>query len=269
VRRTVEQQMSRAARAGYVAARDELRRRGCLAGGYGLASTDGGDYPLCARHLVGAAAGVLKLFPVSNEFSEATPLLTRREAAELSGTTLGAVNKAIEQRVLRVRRRKGRTLLAPEDVGALALLSQTRVSLPVAMKRRVVAWSHGVSEVGAELRLDGVLLVRAGPGIEQAVQRARRYLQLRERLVEVDPDVCGGEPVIRESRVPIRGLARQIELGETLEVLREDYHFLPEEAFELAPLWAKANPRQGRPQRPWIEGERTPASRLRLPAQAA
>lgn len=51
VRRAVEQQMSRAERAGYEAARDELRGRGCLAGGYKLASTDGGDYPLCARHL--------------------------------------------------------------------------------------------------------------------------------------------------------------------------------------------------------------------------
>jgi hypothetical protein len=51
VRRAVEQQMSRAEQAGYEAARDELRGRGCLAGGYKLASTDGGNYPLCARHL--------------------------------------------------------------------------------------------------------------------------------------------------------------------------------------------------------------------------
>ena len=51
---------------------------------------------------------------MSNEFSGTAPLITRREAAELSGTTLGAVNKAIEQKVLRTRRRKGRTLLAPK-----------------------------------------------------------------------------------------------------------------------------------------------------------
>jgi uncharacterized protein (DUF433 family) len=205
---------------------------------------------------------------MSNEFS-ITLLITRREAAELSGTTLGAVNKAIEQKVLRVRRRKGRTLLAPEDVGALTLLSQTRVSLPVAMKRRMVAWARSGPKADMEFRLDGALLVRMGPEVEQAVQRARRYVELREQLVEIDPDVRGGEPVIRESRVPIRGLARQIELGETLEVLREDYHFLPEEAFELAPLWAKANPRQGRPSRPWAVGERFPARPPSAHAQAA
>jgi uncharacterized protein (DUF433 family) len=99
------------------------------------------------------------------------------------------------------------------------------------------------------------------PEVEEAVQRALRYVELRERLVEVNPEVRGGEPVIAKSRVPVRGLGRQIELGETREVLREDFWFLPEEAFELAPLWARANPRRGRPSRPWLASERTEASR--------
>lgn len=212
---------------------------------------------------------VLKFFLMRNEFSETAVLLTRREAAELSGTTLGAVNKAIEQKVLRVRRRKGRTLLAPEDVGPLTLLSQTRVSLPITVKRRVVVWARRSPGTNAELRLDGALVVRMGPEVEQAAQRAQRYIELRERLVEVDPQVCGGEPVITGTRVPIRGLARQIELGEAPEVLREDYPFLPAEAFELAPLWAKANPRQGRPSRPWGSNDRTSARGLRAHARAA
>jgi uncharacterized protein (DUF433 family) len=212
---------------------------------------------------------MLKFFLVSNEFSRIAPLITRREAAELSGTTLGTVNKAIEQKVLRTKLRKGRMLLAPEDVGALALLAQTRVVLPVAVKRRIVAWARGGPEVNAELALDGALIVRMGPEVEQAVARVQRYVELRERLVEVNPEVCGGEPVITETRMPVRSLARLIELGETREVLREDYAHLPEESFELAPLWAKANPRQGRPSRPWATGERTPVRRLRPHARAA
>lgn len=196
-------------------------------------------------------------------------LLTRREAAELSGTTLGAVNKAIEQKVLRPRRRKSRALLALDDIGALTLLSRTRLALPVAVKRRIVVWARGHSGADAELALDGALVVRMGPEIEQTVQRARRYVELREQLVEVNPEVCGGEPVIRETRMPVRSLARLIELGETREVLREDYPFLPEESFELAPLWAKVNPRRGRPSRPWATGKRTPVGDLRPHMQAA
>jgi hypothetical protein len=46
--------MSRTERPSYDAARDELGGRGCLAGGYKLAATDGGDYPVCARHLANA-----------------------------------------------------------------------------------------------------------------------------------------------------------------------------------------------------------------------
>lgn len=212
---------------------------------------------------------MLKFFLVSNEFSRIAPLITRREAAELSGTTLGAVNKAIEQKVLRTKRRKGRMLLAPEDVGALTLLAQMRVALPVAMKRRVVVWARGGPGANAQLALDGALVVRMGPEIEQAMQRARHYVELRERLVEANPEVRGGVPVIAGTRMPVRSLARLIELGETREVLHEDYPFLPEESFELAPLWAKANPRQGRPPRPWDSGERTPVSRLRPHARAA
>jgi uncharacterized protein (DUF433 family) len=217
---------------------------------------------------------MLKFSLMSNEFSGAVspgaaPLITRREAAELSGTTLGAVNKAIEQKVLRTKRRKGRMLLAPEDVGALALLAQTRVVLPVAVKRRIVVWARGGPGASAELTLDGALVVRMGPEVAEAVKRAERYVQLRERLIEVNPKMRGGTPVITETRMPVRSLARLIELGETREVLREDYPFLPEESFELAPLWAKANPRQGRPARPWATGERTPMSELRPHVQAA
>ncbi len=208
----------------------------------------------------------LNFFLMRSEFTGSGPLLTRREAAVLSGASLGAVNKAIEQRVLRGRRVRGRTLLSAEDVGALALLSQTRISLPVALKRRIAAWARGGPQGGAELRLDGALTIRRGPQIEQAAGRARRYLELRERLVEADPRVCGGEPVIKGTRVPVRSLARQIELGEAPKVLRDDYPFLPEEAYELAPLWASANPRQGRPSRPWADrraGAKRPGARAR------
>ena len=54
VRDAVQRQMSRTERASYDAGRagrlDRLGGRGCVAGGYKLAATDGGDYPLCARH---------------------------------------------------------------------------------------------------------------------------------------------------------------------------------------------------------------------------
>ena len=190
-----------------------------------------------------------------SEFSTASSL-SRREVAELAGTTLSAVNKAIEQKVVRARRRGGRVLLSSEDVAALRLLGEMRVALPLTVKRRVAEWARSGPADGATLELDAALVVRAGPEVAQAAESARRYVAMRGRLIESDPKVRGGEPVIAGTRVPVRGLARQIELGETREVLREDYPFLPEEAFDLAPLWARSHPRQGRPPRPWADTDR-------------
>lgn len=51
-------------------------------------------------------------------------------------------------------------------------------------------------------------------------------------------------------------LAKQVEAGETLEVLREDYPNIPDEAFEFSVLWAKAHPRRGRPTPSWTENGR-------------
>jgi uncharacterized protein (DUF433 family) len=200
-------------------------------------------------------AEALNFFLMRSEFVSA-PSLSRREVAELAGTTLSAVNKAIEQKVVRARRRGGRALLSPEDVAALALLSDVRVTLPVTVKRRVAEWGRSCPRKGATLRLDGALVVRADGEVAAAANAARRYVSLRDRLVESDREVRGGEPVIRGTRVSVRALARQLELGETREVLREDYPFLPEEAFELAPLWARSHPPQGRPSRPWAQSGR-------------
>jgi uncharacterized protein (DUF433 family) len=192
------------------------------------------------------------------------PSLSRREVAQLAATTLSAVNKAIEQKVVRARRRGGRALLSPEDVAVLRLLSEVRVTLPITVKRRVAEWARSCPREGATLALDGALVVRADAEVAEAANAARRYVSLRERLVESDPEVRGGEPVIRGTRVPVRALARQIELGETREVMRENYPFLPEEAFELAPLWARSHPRQGRPPRPWAQsGQAIGASAVR------
>jgi uncharacterized protein (DUF433 family) len=198
-----------------------------------------------------------------------TALITRREAAQLSGTALNAVNKAIEQKVISARRRNHRTLLPAEEVGGLTLLEQMRLSLPVSVKKRIDVWARTRPAPDAEFRLDGALIVRMSPEVAAAVKRADRYVELRDRLVEVNPEVRGGEPVITGTRVPVRSLARRIELGETRKILREDYVHLPKESFELAPLWAKANPRQGRPPRPWATGKRTPVSELRPHVQAA
>jgi uncharacterized protein (DUF433 family) len=87
-----------------------------------------------------------------------------------------------------------------------------------------------------------------------------------ERFIEVNPDVQGGEPVIRGTRIPVRGLARQIEAGESHEVLRAEYDYIDPEAFDVAVRWAHDNPRPARPDWPTADGPE-PAARQALLAR--
>jgi len=188
-------------------------------------------------------------------------LITRNEAAQLSGASAATVNKAIEQRVVAIRSVGSASLVDARDVGALTLFAGLRFGLPVSDKRRLARWLRN-APTGDEMPLGTGVIVRKTPELEEAMEDALRYAQLKERFLEVSPDRQGGEPVIRGTRVPIRGLAKQIEAGEGLAVLREQYDDIHEDAFEFAVQWARANPRRGRPTRLAApEGSGEPASR--------
>jgi uncharacterized protein (DUF433 family) len=173
-------------------------------------------------------------------------LLTRNEAAQFSGASPAAVNKAIEQRVVAIKSVRRVTLIDARDVGAMMFFAGLQFGLPVKEKRRVSRWLR-TAEAGAETSLGEALVVRKTPSLDEAVKAALRYAELKERFLEIDPERQGGEPVIRGTRVPVRGLAKQIEAGESVEVLRREYDYMDDDAFEFAVQWAKANPRRGRP----------------------
>jgi uncharacterized protein (DUF433 family) len=84
---------------------------------------------------------------------------------------------------------------------------------------------------------------------------------LRDKYVEVDPRKLGGTPVIRGTRVPVRTLAQLIEDGESRAVLKEDFPHIPEEAYEVAVVWARGNPRRGRPSDQSQKGRTRPSRR--------
>jgi len=197
-------------------------------------------------------------------------LLTRREAAEIGRVPLNAIDKAIEQGVLKPRRRAGRPMLPANEVALLVLLRQIDVALPIKAKGRLRRWlAHPQPQVvGAELAISEALRVAMTEDVAQTIERAESYVRLRDLYVEHNPAVMGGEPVIRGTRVPVRTIASLMEMGETPEVLREDYPHIPEEAYSVAVQWAHANPRRGRPARPWDTSTSRPTRRRRAPQGA-
>ncbi len=194
-----------------------------------------------------------------------TALISRNEAAELSGASSSAVNKAIEAKVIRTVKEHKRALVRTQDVSVLALFSYLQavgLSLTAAQRRRLATWARSDE---LELALSDVVLVRRPDEVIRAQENAQRYVKQRSRFLEINPKVQGGEPVIKGTRVPIRGLAKQIEQGESLKVLKREYDYIEPEAFEFAVRWANANPRRGRPQaRPAGKGREPNARREHL-----
>jgi uncharacterized protein (DUF433 family) len=184
-------------------------------------------------------------------------LLTRREAAEIGRVPLNAIDKAIEQGVVKPKRSKGKPLLPAHEVALLVLLRQIDVALPAKAKARLRKWLAHLQPlaVGSELALSEALRIAMTEDVAQTIERAESYTRLRDLYIERNPAVMGGEAVIKGTRVPVRTIASLIEMGETHEVLREDYPHIPEEAYSVAVLWAHANPRRGRPLAPWDSTE--------------
>lgn len=176
-------------------------------------------------------------------------LITRREAAKLSGITETTVKKAVDQKIVPARRRGSQSCIDVDDVPVLTMLGMlSEMRLSPTHKRTLRKWLLS-SDALPELELAPALVVRRVDAIEQARMRAERYAQLRDRWIVRDSEIKNGDPVIRGSRVSVHTLAERIAAGESDEVLDEDFRHIPAEAREIAVQYSRANPRRGRPKR--------------------
>lgn len=179
----------------------------------------------------------------------ASALISRSEAAALSGASLTTVKKAVDQKLIPTKKRRARSYIEAEDVAVLAMLSELGgVRLGLASKRQLRDWLRSAT-ASSELELGPAIVVRRTSAVEEARQRAQRYARLRDEWIVRDADIKGGEPVIKGSRVTVHTLADRIAQGESPSVLEEDFPHIPAEAREIATQYAEANPRRGRPRR--------------------
>ena len=190
-----------------------------------------------------------------------------RETAALAGVSKAAVDKAIETEVLRaelvpsedgvIRRR-----LPARAVAYFAALEASGLGdLPVRHKRRL--WEamrqggEGDAETGESGLPEGVefapgACLEMGRLAGGALRAALAYRDARDRHITCDPDILGGTPVIRGTRVTVHAVRARLGGGEPVEELMEDYPGVPREAVEAARFYARTHPLRGRPGgRPW------------------
>lgn len=184
-------------------------------------------------------------------------MFSRREAALLADVPLKVVDKAIEEKVIKPRRRGAGIVLDADDVMALALFGRAGLPLRSEAKRRIRRWLGETrpyaSSGRSELRLSDVVVIRLDAAFRDAFEQLSSYQEGRERFIESNPEIRGGEPVIVGTRIPVSAVAERVKSGETIDDLVEDYPEVSCAAFGAALLYARAHPRRGRPARPWLD----------------
>ena len=196
-------------------------------------------------------------------------LFTPTEAAVLTGLPLKAVNNAIDKKTI--------TAAAGEDAGRPTRLLDARALVSLSLERRLA------DRMAPELRrkvfdaltesprqvvsIEGGLLKVDLREPRRELAASLRALRRARRLVISDPEIMGGDPVFRGTRVPVHMIAELAAQGASEAELLESYPRLTAEMIRLAPIYAAAYPLRGRPRKqPWRD--HPPVHRSRRPLAA-
>lgn len=71
-------------------------------------------------------------------------------------------------------------------------------------------------------------------------------------MIAEDPEILGGTPVIRGTRVSVYAVLGRLNGGDAVDDILEDHPILSREAVETAAMYGRSHPFVGRPGgRPW------------------
>lgn len=195
------------------------------------------------------------------ERRHATELVaTVNEAAFVAGVSRHAVNQAIDRREIRPHPLRRKTDLPGRALGGPELI-YLRVHIHLSPQGRKEAYRQLVG-----LTIDTIPLVIEFSGavkldLRETVADIQQKLDELDRIksqVEENPEIRGGEPVFRGTRIPVHMIADFLAAGIPREELLEDYPALGGESLDIAAQYTRLYPRRGRPrQAPWRTGEPT------------
>lgn len=188
------------------------------------------------------------------------------EAAFVAGVSRQTVNQAIDRGEIHTRGREGairiETDASGRRVGIAEIIYLSVQNFLSTQGRKIVYKKLMRLEVDIDatpptIELDdGVRLDITG-----SVKEIRARLEELARIkgaVEVNPEIRGGEPVFRGTRIPVEMIAGFVQQGVPAEELLEDYPALTTESLAIAPRYVELYPRRGRPRQvPWRAQEPT------------
>jgi len=185
---------------------------------------------------------------------------TPAQAAALTGLPLAAVHKVIDSRLIRPHTARSgatlRRLLTKEQLIFLQLEAEGLRLLPVAT-RRDIAESIRQSPGKAKMHVANgtALLIEIGSARRRIESQLKRLARIEEMVVS-NPEIMRGTPVFKGTRIPVDLVADMLAQGAAAEEILEGYPALNKEKIAIAPLYMRAFPRRGRPNRRSWQGKK-------------
>jgi len=196
---------------------------------------------------------------------QAQPTLTPTEAAVVASVTVRDVNRVIDERILpdelyvvandRTRRffvdscvliafyfKTANQLTAEERIKTIADASSRLPS--ISMKKN----SRRSASRSKWVITEDFLTIDLAPFVKSVQEQFSRLQEARALVVE-DPEILGGIPIVRNTRIPVYDVAASASTGISTDRLLAAYPGLRASDVDLAVLYAEANPQRGRPRR--------------------
>jgi uncharacterized protein (DUF433 family) len=189
----------------------------------------------------------------------ATEMLKPTEAAVVAHVALRDVNRVIDERIL------PDAFFSANDGRRVTASACALISFYVDSAKHLTSAERlfAIQEAGARLKrlgsralatlvdenwtvLDEFLTIDLSPFVRRTNERMDRLAAARE-LVISDPDILGGAPIIRDTRIPVYDVAASVAAGIPFDRIQTAYPSLDADKIALAAFYAEANPARGRP----------------------
>lgn len=192
-----------------------------------------------------------------------TNALTANEAAAASRIPLKQVHRIIDAGLLAgaVETRQGTRMIGGPGLLALKLAYVTADVLKPEARRRAV--KRVLETPQTPVFREQAVTVEVD-SIEAELEEGLAELEAAKAMVKADPEVMGGSPCFAGTRIPVHDVADMLANGETADALLRAYPSLDARRISLAPVYAAAYPRRGRPPTPaWRRSPPKSSRRIR------
>jgi uncharacterized protein (DUF433 family) len=183
-----------------------------------------------------------------------TSEFTAAEASWMTGLSVKAVNKAIEDAAVPVRiARAGglcRRYVPYDSLVCLQLHAEGLNRLPLRMRREV--FRRVLKEPQQQqVKYTEALIIDVATARTKLSSKVQE-LEKATSMIHSDPEIMGGTPVFCGTRVPVYLVADMVTQGTPIDEILEGYPSLTPEMVETARVYAATHPKRGRPPvQPW------------------